>query len=401
MAWRKQLRKASFKGVSFFVQSAEGSFGRRVVVHEFPRKDFPFAEDIGKKSREFSFDAYVLGEDYFKARNNLLRVCQEAGGGDLVHPYLGKIFAICTGIKLKESAASGGIAEMTLTFVETAAASPEPKTKLDGLAALLAAAEELRDVATAKIDSAFSVIGQANAVVETGVSAVESVTNSLTAVEKSIRGNILKVSEFAYKVRRFKAAVNTILGIPGRLSATFKDCMKTLRDAFGGNETAVKIFAKLVLPNPVIEFQKLTPGETANVKKIVGNAESLDQYVKQVTASYHAEILTETTFASLDDAVAARDALIATLEEQKEVADDDSFQAIEKLRVALLAAVPDPNQNLSKLVSVSVEDTTPSLVLSYEIYEDLENESDLVLRNSLEKPGFIGAGLTLKVLSDA
>jgi hypothetical protein len=290
---------------------------------------------------------------------------------------------------------------MTLTFVETATASPEPKTKLDGLAALLAATQNLRDVAIANVNSAFSVIGQANAVVESGVSAVESVTDSLTAIEKSIRGNILKVSEFAYKVRRFKASINSILGIPGRLSATFDDCMKTLRDAFGGNETAVKIFQKLVLPNSILEFQKLTPGETENVKAIVGNAEALDQFTKQVTASYHAEILTETPFASLDDAVAAREALIATLEEQKEVANDEAFQAIENLRVALLAAVPDPNQDLSRLVSIDIDDTTPSLVLAWDIYEDLENEADLVSRNALEKPGFIGAGSTLKVLSDA
>ncbi|EKC3892200.1 DNA circularization N-terminal domain-containing protein, partial [Escherichia coli] len=36
--WRDNLYDASFRGVPFSVESDEGSFGRRVQVHEYPNR---------------------------------------------------------------------------------------------------------------------------------------------------------------------------------------------------------------------------------------------------------------------------------------------------------------------------------------------------------------------------
>ena len=57
MSWREQLQIASFRGVEFKVDSHSISGGRRVEVHEYPLHDTLYAEDLGRKARECSFDA--------------------------------------------------------------------------------------------------------------------------------------------------------------------------------------------------------------------------------------------------------------------------------------------------------------------------------------------------------
>lgn len=56
--WRDRLRDASFRGVPFSVEDDEGSFGRRVQVHEYPNRDKPFTEDLGRATRRMTINAY-------------------------------------------------------------------------------------------------------------------------------------------------------------------------------------------------------------------------------------------------------------------------------------------------------------------------------------------------------
>ena len=48
------LRKASFNNVSFEVSAGSVSVGRRIVTHEFPQRDTPYSEDLGRAYRQFT-----------------------------------------------------------------------------------------------------------------------------------------------------------------------------------------------------------------------------------------------------------------------------------------------------------------------------------------------------------
>ena len=95
--------------------------GRRVANHEYPTEDedIPnYPEDVGSVTKEFTFDAYVLGGNYDFQRNALEAVCNQRGTGTLVHPYRGTMTAICTAFKVVESSKEGGIARISLTFLQ-------------------------------------------------------------------------------------------------------------------------------------------------------------------------------------------------------------------------------------------------------------------------------------------
>lgn len=60
----KNLRPASWRGVPFQVDSTDMGAGRRTQLHEYPQRDKPWVEDLGRAAREVAFDGFVTGADY-------------------------------------------------------------------------------------------------------------------------------------------------------------------------------------------------------------------------------------------------------------------------------------------------------------------------------------------------
>lgn len=116
--WRDNLRPASFKGVSFEVASHADEGGRRAQIHEYPNRDEPFAEDLGKMAETLSFEAFVIGDDYMDKRDALREALNSVGPGTLTHPTLGDLYVICTGFRIAENTGEGRLARFSLTFME-------------------------------------------------------------------------------------------------------------------------------------------------------------------------------------------------------------------------------------------------------------------------------------------
>ena len=122
MAWRDNLVDASFRGVGFQVDETEAPIaGRRVAVHEYPGRDEPFVEDLGRRTKRWSIEAFVVGDDYATVRDRLIDACDMPGAGELVHPYLGSLQVACTACSLTERTREGRMARFSLSFVEAGA----------------------------------------------------------------------------------------------------------------------------------------------------------------------------------------------------------------------------------------------------------------------------------------
>ena len=91
------LREASFRGARFEVDDVEASGGRRVVLHEYPLRDTPYSEDLGRRAREFSVRGYIIQGrtyDYASARADVLKALEAYGPGELVHPWHGEVSVV-------------------------------------------------------------------------------------------------------------------------------------------------------------------------------------------------------------------------------------------------------------------------------------------------------------------
>ncbi len=69
--WRDRLQDASFRGVPFKVEEESAGTGRRVETHEYPNRDKPYTEDLGKITFRPSITAYVVGDDCFALMREL------------------------------------------------------------------------------------------------------------------------------------------------------------------------------------------------------------------------------------------------------------------------------------------------------------------------------------------
>src|SRR5512146_2081329 len=125
----RQVVGASFRGVPFFVSVAQHKGGRRNVLHEFPGRDTPQAEDLGRQARVFPVEAYVIGDGYMEDRNKLLAALETKGLGELRHPLYGtRLVAVTGGFTVRESAMDGGMATFAIEFTEaTALFEPVPE----------------------------------------------------------------------------------------------------------------------------------------------------------------------------------------------------------------------------------------------------------------------------------
>lgn len=84
--WPRTLRPASFRGVPFYVEHDTVETGRRLAIHEFPLKDAPYIEDMGRDTNKISVTAYVVGNDSDGHEKALRSACERGGPGTLSLP---------------------------------------------------------------------------------------------------------------------------------------------------------------------------------------------------------------------------------------------------------------------------------------------------------------------------
>lgn len=149
----EQLLPASFRGVPFEVTSGSLRAGRRTVVHEYPQRDKPYVEDLGKATRQITIEAFVVGDDYIARGTALLAEIEKPGSGTLIHPWLGEMTVTVTSVS--ELKFDTGLGTAYLTFVATEAGDLEfPATGADTQSAALEAADGLELSAVSKfVDS--------------------------------------------------------------------------------------------------------------------------------------------------------------------------------------------------------------------------------------------------------
>ncbi len=112
-----------------------------------------------------------------------------------------------------------------------------------------------------------------------------------------------------------------------------------------------------------------------------------------------AQVAVQQTFVSYDDAIAARTRITDLLDEQSEIATDETYPQLLQLRADLVKAVPGDGSDLPHLTAYTPSATLPSLVVSQRLYGDVDGEADLVARNKVHHPGFVAGGVELEVLS--
>ncbi|MCG9033287.1 DNA circularization protein [Laribacter hongkongensis] len=125
MAWKDSLQDASFRGVRFDVIRTRDNADRDTASHEYPYLDGADIEDLGRKARGIHLTAIVWGDDYEHRLRELLKVLDEPGHGELVHPVFGSIAqAQPLGYAIEHDADSPDYCTLELSFAEATPGNP-------------------------------------------------------------------------------------------------------------------------------------------------------------------------------------------------------------------------------------------------------------------------------------
>lgn len=369
------MSTATYNGVPFFVESAELGGGRRGVTHEYPSRDLPFREDLGRAAREFPVEGYLVGDDVQAQRERLQSAFETPGPGELVHPYYGLRRVAVTRFRFRTSSREGRYIGVSAEFVETPVEASQPTSVPDVQAAALTSSQVARSLAMDAFLTDYDP-GLSMGSVEGAVDSAAGTMRSAAA------GQELAAQERAELFRDINRLAGLVRNGEGLVSA--------LVDVLDG------------LPGGVLEVYRFEPGArppatTANRRQEQQNFDAFRLVVQRLALMRAVDLALVEEFASYEDAIAVRDELADLIDEQQESAGDDLYAGLVRLRADLVKAVPAAG--LARIISYEPPGTVSSLVLAQRLYGDVAGEADLVARNNPARPGFLTGGVPLEVLS--
>jgi prophage DNA circulation protein len=437
MTWRDTYRAATFRGVAFFVESADSSHGRRQAVHETAQRDTPYTEDLGRKSREFSVIGYLLGKDYHLNRDELIKACEVAGPGALVHPYRGEMNVVCRGLNISETAAEGGKCTIALTFLEAGEAA-YPSANVDSVNAISAKGNTVTAAAEKSFVSDFLTTGFPAYVAESAASGLAALGEYMAAPGLSFSGDLKAASDFYLQARGLASDSSSLVQKPLNMVSRITGLINSVRSAFGTN--AFSMLTSLFDRSPTTYTGSTA---TPSRQQQATNAIAMSALVRQVALAEAAKaaVVTQTpvvttanstqaatgaagsapattgatqtapgvtqtlpvptVYDSYQAAIKVREDLVDRIDAESEVTpNDEVYVALSDLRTSVVQAVPNPEQNLARIVQYVPRETLPSLLVAYQIYGDAGRADDIATRNSARHPGFLMGGQQLEVLAD-
>ena len=417
----ENLRPASFRGVAFEVESHSESGGRRVELHEYPLRDTPYAEDLGKKAGKWQIEAFLVNgkSGYAERRDKLREALNASGPGTLIHPYLGELSVSVDGYSLKETTREGGYCTFSISFVE-AGQPVEPDVEKDTAANVLDKAEAAKEAATAGFLDEYMPLLE-------DLEGLAGKVPALLSEATAFLGTPLSI------LSRAQSAASSVLALPDRLASRILGYLGTIRQLGGIATSGLKMNALtalldkksagtasswLVTSNGVIAGivgetswpqagggsigggtpSPETPGVVAST--VANRAET--PLIDLIAAGAVIEAAIESAdadYGTADDALASRDAVLEAIDEvQRANCSDAVFTALSELAAAVNEDLTTRGAELPKLGSATLAMSMPALAASYRLYGDVGQADAIVARNRIRHPGRVPGGVPLEVI---
>lgn len=358
--WLKKLRPASFRGVSFLVETHGLAGGNRVDVIEYPEKSVSQVDELGRKTRRYSVSAFILGDDYMVGRDALLEAIERPGPGPLSHPYLGALTVVVgDSWRLSEGTDFGGMARFELEFIEKGE----------------------RTFPRATVDQ--RTVTETQATAATAASAARATTAEAEA-QRSPFYYRQRFSQFQHQESRALAAIAGAQIGPDDFVADIEGVLQRLTTAPALLRIAAHPFT-FPLPGSL-------PSEVAAYDASV-------EWARHVRVSAAAAAAT-TALASPPDSYQAAAELgheVADAIEAEELATTDPtlYEALAALRIGFVAALQERAADLPRERVIEVAGFTPDVVLAFDLYEDPTRGAEIVARNDIANPLFVGGAVTV------
>lgn len=414
----EQLQPASFRGVPFEVEASGITVGRRTVVHEYPQRDRPYVEDMGRATRNITLQCFVVGSDYLEQAQALMHELEEPGPGTLIHPWLGEMEVTITSVSELQFDQGLGVASVTITATE-AGDLEFPAVTADEDTEALEAADAVEKSAVEKFCEDFDL----STINEWVDSALEG--SLLDALNFVSAGDLGKLFDYAEGVANLADKAMALLSTAPKIFAT------RLAGALGLSRWATTVSAwrgvakslknlcrhdKLKARTKAYAERKGEPMSDVT-RQVMKSQAAIETLVRQLliaqmvgvstlvatskdVSSPDGEEDTRTTTRSYDEIVELRDELCQVLDDELLMEENDEmYQVLDEARTAIFDVLTHKADALQHVVIVKPDDVFPAVVLAYDYHDDAGRDLEIARRNSVEHEGFCPAS-ELRVLSE-
>ena len=393
-SWLEGYQQASFRGVNFYVTGAEVSGGRRIATHAFPGRDDVYHQDLGRKSRNFRFPAYIVSDNYFTDREALIAALEAAGPGKLVHPYRGIFEVVVTGFIERETTAEGRLARFDIEMAEqkvtelTVATTNTKAQTVEAKAGLL-------DSIKAAFEAAYTIAQMPVTAIQDAVGVADQILDVIGAAKKLAATS----ADFTRELSNAKGKV-----IQLTLDAEFiYNSMADLIN-FGTDEDATA-------ENAVEQMREVTEiyNNAAGVQTITSEALFLDpdyaarqiqEMSQQVAVASAVGLTADVEYTSVEQAQEVQDTILGFLDTimASETVADEVYSAARTAKAAIVEDLEATILDLSSLVDYTIVETTNTLALTNTIYGTVDNEEEIINRNAIIDPFFISPAKPVEVV---
>lgn len=405
----KTLREASYEGIRFDVDSATLTFGRRTVTHEFPQRDTSYVEDLGKATRQFSIQGFIVGDDFIDRSKRLIDKIESQVGtdrranhGKLVHPWLGSLEVTPIDNPSITYDRAKRFCTFTLTFLEAGNESTKKTTswanqllsKADALYAKIFGdwtpdkIAGIVDDVTSQINSCAAVLSSCqfaqmfnlgNDILEMGHDIATSLYNKKEQARSSLLG-ALGLSQYAQSTTDWKLAsikctdAITLPVLKPVNVASSTGTSKKLSDKERINEAVDEIkknFRLVLIANAMGAISMI--GEDNDVDTDSNSKKTLsDEQILKIRNNLLNAIDAEMLIQGTDD-------------------DQDYLDLVDSY-VAVYKFLSEKLNGDSGIETVTLKQSEPSFVLAYDKYGDSTRADEIAERNDVINPLFMPVG---------
>lgn len=437
MSWKDNLQEASLRGVPFKVDEDEATFGRRVQVHEYPNRDKPFAEDLGRATRRFSVQAYLIGDDFFEQRNRLIEAIEKPGPCTLVHPYYGEMtVTVDDAVRVSHSGSEGRMCRVSFSFIE----SGELSFPTAGLATgqKLSSSVSIFDDAISSAFSAFGmdgmpdfmqdgVLNDVSGMMGTVTSAFQYVDSGISAASRLLQGDLSVLLRPPSSGTSFVNELQKMWRAGSRLSGNASDLMSMIKGLTGvtldnglaprgvwktdskttqSQKTQSNLVAQAVRTTAISEaayavtnLPQVNPAYVARRQDEQQAAMMAHPAVTDIlpatgtagTTTGGVTSSTDTgTVITWDELAEVRDSLNQTIDqEMARVTDDRLFLALQTVRTDINQDISARLEQTARMAERTPVQVVPALVLAADWYDSADRAGEILARNGIRHPGFV------------
>jgi prophage DNA circulation protein len=370
--------EGSFRGIPFKVAGDRRQGGQRGPVHEYPDRDLPYFEGLGRGARRFSLRLYFVGPLADLLADRFEDVLWKGQEGPLVLPGFRRERVVGQDWDFVRDVGKANWVEATVSFVESGR-NHYPSPEASWSHRLLDAAAAARTAFAGLLADALSLDGLAQEATESLLGGVATLGEVMTVAATIVGGRAPSsaLADAAGLVTGYTGAFGPGLDVSTLAVATF-DLLGGWADALAGatpdrGSRTRAIDGLWTVHGEAASDTWYAPAALTPLQQAeIANQAALSAGIRRGALTEIARLAARLDFATYDDATDLRARLADAFDDEIDASASTpgAGAVLQDLRAAALSAISAAGADKARLVPYAVARPRPSLALAQLFYAD-------------------------------